>query len=60
MPIFPALSLLAGLAMTNAFERMSSAGEDRSWKRQMIYMTLLVLGWLYCIALHLPAGQSPL
>ena len=43
MPIFPAISLLAGLAMARAFERMSTAGEDRSWKRQMVYMSLLVL-----------------
>ena len=42
MPIFPALALLAGLALTAAFERMSVQDDNRSWKRQMIYLTLLL------------------
>ena len=43
MPIFPALALLAGLALTSAFERMSLNDESRPWKRQMVYLTLLLL-----------------
>ncbi|MFM8339249.1 MAG: hypothetical protein ACKN9C_04610, partial [Fluviibacter sp.] len=43
MPIFPALALLAGLAMSSAFERMSLDDESRRWKRQMVYLTLLLL-----------------
>ena len=43
MPIFPALALLAGLALTSAFERMSINDDNRSWKRQMVYLTLLLL-----------------
>ena len=42
MPIFPALALLAGLAMSSAFERMSLNDERRSWKRQMTYLTILL------------------
>ena len=42
MPIFPALALLAGLAMASALERMSLNDDNRSWKRQMIYLTLLL------------------
>lgn len=42
MPIFPALALLAGLAMASALERMSLNDDCRSWKRQMIYLTLLL------------------
>jgi len=59
MPIFPAISLLAGLAMTNAFERMSSAGEDRSWKRQMIYMTLLILAGFIALPYTYQLGKAP-
>ena len=43
MPIFPAMALLAGLAMTSAFERMSLQDDNRAWKRQMVYLTLLLL-----------------
>ena len=43
MPIFPALALLAGLALTAAFERMSVNDDNRGWKRQMVYLTLLLL-----------------
>ena len=43
MPIFPTLALLAGLALTSAFERMSLNDESRPWKRQMAYLTLLLL-----------------
>ena len=43
MPIFPALAMLAGLALTAAFERMSINDDNRSWKRQMIYLTILLL-----------------
>lgn len=47
MPIFPALALLAGLALTNSFERMSVNNDDRRWKRQMTYLTvLLVIGFI--------------
>lgn len=59
MPIFPAISLLAGLALTNAFERMSTAGEDRSWKRQMIYMTLLVLIAFVSLPYTYQLGNAP-
>ena len=43
MPIFPALALLAGLALTAAFERMSLNDNHRGWKRQMVYLTVLLL-----------------
>lgn len=47
MPIFPALALLAGLALTNSFERMSVNNDARRWKRQMTYLTvLLVIGFI--------------
>ena len=59
MPIFPAISLLAGLALTSAFERMSSAGEDRSWKRQMVYMTLLVLIAFVSLPYTYQLGKAP-
>ena len=59
MPIFPAISLLAGVAMTNAFERMSVAGEDRSWKRQMVYMTLLVLAGFIALPYTYQLGKAP-
>ena len=59
MPIFPAISLLAGLALTSAFERMSAAGEDRSWKRQMVYMTLLVLIAFVSLPYTYQLGNAP-
>ncbi len=59
MPIFPAISLLAGLALTSAFERMSSAGEDRSWKRQMVYMTTLVLIAFVSLPYTYQLGKAP-
>ncbi len=59
MPIFPAISLLAGLALTSAFERMSSAGEDRSWKRQMVYMTILVLIAFVSLPYTYQLGKAP-
>lgn len=43
MPIFPALALLAGLALTATFERMSLNDNNRGWKRQMVYLTVLLL-----------------
>ena len=43
MPIFPALALLAGLALTSSFERMSVNNDNRRWKRQMTYLTALLL-----------------
>lgn len=43
MPIFPTLALLAGVAMTGAFERMSTQDDKRGWIRQMVYLTLLLL-----------------
>ena len=59
MPIFPAISLLAGLALTSAFERMSTAGEDRSWKRQMVYMTILVLIAFVSLPYTYQLGNAP-
>ena len=59
MPIFPAISLLAGLALTSAFERMSAAGEDRSWKRQMVYLTLLVLVAFVSLPYTYQLGNAP-
>ena len=59
MPIFPAISLLAGLALTNAFERMSASGEDKSWKRQMVYMTLLVLIGFIAVPYTYQLGKAP-
>ena len=59
MPIFPAISLLAGLALTNAFERMSVSGEDKSWKRQMVYMTILVLIGFVALPYTYQLGNAP-
>jgi 4-amino-4-deoxy-L-arabinose transferase-like glycosyltransferase len=59
MPIFPALSLLAGLAMASAFERMSSAGEHRSWKRQLVYLTVLLLIAFISLPYTYQLGNAP-
>ena len=59
MPIFPAISLLAGLALTNAFERMSTTGEDKGWKRQMVYMTILVLIGFVALPYTYQLGNAP-
>lgn len=59
MPIFPALALLAGLALTSAFERMSVNDDARSWKRQMIYLTVLLLIGFIGVPYTYQLGNAP-
>lgn len=59
MPIFPALALLAGLAMSRALERMSLNDEGRRWKRQMIYLTLLLLIGFIGVPYTYQLGKAP-
>jgi hypothetical protein len=59
MPIFPALALLAGLALTTAIERMSVNDELRSWKRQMIYLTALLLIGFIGVPYTYQLGNAP-
>ena len=59
MPIFPALALLAGLALTTAIERMSVNDDLRSWKRQMIYLTALLLIGFIGVPYTYQLGNAP-
>ena len=59
MPIFPALALLAGLALTSALERMSVNDDARSWKRQMIYLTVLLLIGFIGVPYTFQLGNAP-
>ena len=59
MPIFPALALLAGLALTAAFERMSVYDDNRSWKRQMVYLTLLLIIGFAGVPYAYQMGNAP-
>jgi 4-amino-4-deoxy-L-arabinose transferase-like glycosyltransferase len=59
MPIFPALGLLAGLALTHAIERMSLSDDNRRWKRQMVYLTLLLLIGFIGVPYTYQLGKAP-
>ena len=59
MPIFPALALLAGLALTSALERMSVNDDARSWKRQMVYLTVLLLIGFIGVPYTYQLGNAP-
>ena len=59
MPIFPALGLLAGLALTSTFERMSRQDDNRPWKHQMVYLTLLLLIGFIGVPYTYQLGKAP-
>lgn len=59
MPIFPAIALLAGMALSTAFARMSTTGDNRGWKRQLVYLTLLVLIGFIGVPYAYQLGHAP-